>query len=679
MTVVGGMVRGSRAGAGRGARKSAGGREMDRAAGLVIEAVLRTAEGRSALERVGAAGVHRQAVVLLMRAVVEREAERRGLKVGRGRGASWLWTEAAAPDLHRVRLRGVDQRAALEAAGPVEDWRDLGAMYEALLGLSAGVVDGGVLLRRAAGSARRASGSYYTPAAVVEHLLDRALEPALAGARGRAALGVRVCDPACGAGSFLVPALERVARAAGGEPGRGELRSALASVRGVDIDPVAADLCRVALWMRVGDPDLTIAEAGTGIRAADALLADWAALFPDDAGRGYDAVVGNPPFLSQLSARTAHDRERAAALRARFGAAVRPYTDPAALFLLLGVHLVRDGGRVALVLPQSVLASRDAAGVREEVAAAGAVESLWVAGERVFDAGVLVCAPTVHRGGVRGAVRVLRSASFRDVGEVAWTREDAAGTWAPLAAAAMGVPGLPALRGWRLGDYATATADFRDQYYGLRGMVVEDASLGGTDQGRFAPLVTSGLIDPGVCLWGRAAARFDGRKYEAPRVDLDALERTDLAAWSRARRVPKVLLATQTPVLEAAVDETGDWLPAVPVITVVPRRAAWLWHVGAVLNAPVASAWALTRFGGAGLSASAIKLSAAQTLEIPVPAMGADWDAAAGLLREAARSGADRGALLVESARLMCRAYGIPEAEAEALVAWWRRRARLDR
>ena len=85
---------------------------------------------------------------------------------------------------------------------------------------------------------------------------------------------------------------------------------------------------------------------------------------------------------------------------------------------------------------------------------------------------------------------------------------------------------------------ATATADFRDQYYGLVPHVA--------DAGDGAPLVTSGLLDVGRCAWGERPARFARRSFAAPRVPVDALPPA-LQAWAAGRLVPKVLVATQTP------------------------------------------------------------------------------------------------------------------------------------
>ena len=86
---------------------------------------------------------------------------------------------------------------------------------------------------------------------------------------------------------------------------------------------------------------------------ANGLDIDWAAFHSE---HGFDLVISNPPFLSQLSASTT-----------RKGASKRgggPYANSAMEFCLAGVEALRPGGRLAIVLPQSVLASRDTAELR---------------------------------------------------------------------------------------------------------------------------------------------------------------------------------------------------------------------------------------------------------------------------------------------------------------------------
>ena len=159
-----------------------------------------------------------------------------------------------------------------------------------------------------------------------------------------------------------------------------------------------------------------------------------------------------------------------------------------------------------------------------------------------------------------------------------------------------------------LGDIATFTADFRDQYYGLVGAV--------SDCGAGPPLITSGLIEPNECWWGRRTVRFAKKKFAAPRVDLSALTPA-LQRWAAQRLVPKILIASQTRRIEAVVDHEGAWLPSVPVITCTTDR---LDDVEAVLHSEAATEWVRYHAAGSGLSASSVRLTARLLASIPLPA-----------------------------------------------------------
>jgi hypothetical protein len=226
--------------------------------------------------------------------------------------------------------------------------------------------------------------------------------------------------------------------------------------------------------------------------------------------------------------------------------------------------------------------------------------------------------------------------------------------------------------GDRLGSWCAATAGFRDQFYGLAPFVVE-AEDGDDPRPR---LVTCGLLDPARLRWGTASTRFAGRQWRSPVVDLDRLRAEGapaLAAWVTDRLVPKVVVATQTRVLEAAVDEEGRWFPSVPTIAVTPavpgNPAADPWRVAAVVLAPPVSAWALARHGGAALSDDALRVSARQLLDAPLPPAGVDWSAAVGHLTRAAASDGEAAwrAAMQAFGAVMCTAYGV---DGEVLD-WW--------
>ncbi len=417
-------------------------------------------------------------------------------------------------------------------------------------------MDGAAPTHLRGGHARKQLGQWFTPPALVEHVVACATS----GGVGRPIRSV--LDPACGDGRFL-----SVARDVLGEA---------VALTGVDIDDAAVAAARQLL-------------PTARVHHADALGRDWG-------DEQFDLVVGNPPFLNQLASATSRGG------RSRFGGG--PYADAAAEFLALAVRLARpDGGRVALVLPQSLLTARDTAAIRDDVSARGAIVHVWATDQQVFDAAVHVCVLVVELGAASGGRAATRTWGLPPIDRqpvvpgVSWGR------------LLVDAPGdrPPEVRGPRLGDIARFTVDFRDQYYGLIDAVGDDVDG--------PPLVTSGLIDPGVCRWGTRPVRFAKRAFAAPRVDLDRLS-PKLQGWAASRLVPKILIANQTPVIEAVVDRDGAWLPSVPVLTCT---ADDLDLVFSVLSEPGATTWVREHAAGSGLSPRSVRLTPTLLASIPLP------------------------------------------------------------
>lgn len=451
-----------------------------------------------------------------------------------------------------------------------------------------------------------------------------------------------VADPAVGGGAFLLAAASRLP----GTPGE-----VVARLRGVDTDPLAVAVTVAALevWAHGAAP------AADAVRVADFLAGSpvW--------HRAPDVITGNPPFLSQLRSDTVRDDARRRSLRERWPD-VGGYVDESAAFLLAAVDEVAPAGVVGLVQPSSVLAARDATPVRARLREQAPLTGLWVDGEQRFDAAVDTVALVVRKGVDGGRLR-------RTVGtsrETAAVEVPSGPSWGRLLAGTTGVPAIDeeGLR-WRdrLGDMARVTSGFRDEFYGLRDAVSEDPA--GSPR-----LVTSGLIDPLRLEWGARVCRFDRRRWGHPVVDLDSVDPA-IASWVADRLVPKLLVASQTRVLEVVVDSDGSLVPCTPVISVEPvETAPSLWHLAAVLSSPVAAALVASDAAGSALSRDAMRVSTRAVAALPLPARGAQWDAAAETAQRAQR---DRDVdALHDTARRMLAAYGV--APRRDLFDWWQAR-----
>jgi hypothetical protein len=188
--------------------------------------------------------------------------------------------------------RGSPPRRVNYAALDVEE---LGSVYESLLefhphiGGGPGAPTFELLL---AGKERRSTGSHYTPPQLVAPLIEHALEPVLnerlataktREQKERAVLGLKVCDMAAGSGHFLLAAARRLAkelarvRTDEDEPAPERVREATRDVishaiYGVDKNPLAVELCRVALWLESNAEGKPLTFLDHRIRCGDSLV-----------------------------------------------------------------------------------------------------------------------------------------------------------------------------------------------------------------------------------------------------------------------------------------------------------------------------------------------------------------------------------------------------------------------
>lgn len=391
------------------------------------------------------------------------------------------------------------------------------------------------------------------------------------------------------------------------------------------------------------------------------------------AGGGFDCIVGNPPFLSRLAAATAACPATAALLRQRTGGSIRGYADASAAFLLLWSRHLRRGGRLAMVQPHSLLASRDTSAVRRSLLEHAALAGLWVAGEPVFErTGVLTCVPTLVAGESPPEIARTRGREFERMPPLAVEQEairDAA-TWSQFAADLASLPAIELPRSAALGALAIASADFRDEYYAIAAAIVDSREPGG--EAADPPILTSGLVDLACCGWGEREVRIHHRRWLSPRLCRDRLDPRH-ASWLARRLVPKAILATQTRVLEVLVDETGRYLPCTPLISIEPRRREDLWLVAAAAASPAACLLLRRLYAGTSLARDAIKPTAAAIRSVPLPADRERWERGAAALRHAhlAEDPAKRREHLLRFAEEMSRAAAAREEDARILEAWW--------
>ena len=329
-------------------------REMRRRARRALEIVLpalprvSTARDEGRLFELAIAAVLRESVLVC--------AEQKGLDARRLREGR-LFEPPSLPDVDREELSATFSGVELPDARRLT-WKDLpieaiGTIYETLNACRVRPDTTGAALSIEPDGKRKQSGSFYTPLALTRVVATLALER-LDGPRRSAP---RVCDPAMGAGAFLLEAWRQLSvadehrRSGGGG-------AALASdcLHGVDRSWLAVAVAEASLWLLIADPEASPRELGKNLRVGDSLRGfDWEREFSPvfSGGEGFDVVVGNPPWVA-FAGRAAQPLEPSVRqFYARRYAAWRGYPTLHGLFLERATQIARSGV-IALVVPSPI-------------------------------------------------------------------------------------------------------------------------------------------------------------------------------------------------------------------------------------------------------------------------------------------------------------------------------------
>jgi type I restriction-modification system DNA methylase subunit len=210
------------------------------------------------------------------------------------------------------------------------------------------------------GSARSSSGSHYTPDELVQplikHSLDYVIEDRLNSSdkkseKEKALLSIKVCDVACGSGHILLNAARRIGaelakvRTGEDQPSPAPLRQAIRDViksciYGVDKNPLAVELCKVALWLEAHNPGEPLNFLDHHIKCGDAIvgLAHKEELENGIADEAFKKMPGDDKDIrAELAKRNKEERKHAEKRKvfyehSEFGSIDRSFTDISKVF-----------------------------------------------------------------------------------------------------------------------------------------------------------------------------------------------------------------------------------------------------------------------------------------------------------------------------------------------------------
>jgi type I restriction-modification system DNA methylase subunit len=314
----------------------------------------------------------------------------------------------------------------------------LGQIYEQFLGKVIRLTAGGNAKVEEKPEVRKAGGVYYTPTFIVTTIVVNTLGKLLLGLTPKEAARLKILDPACGSGTFLLGAYQYLLDwylnwymtndFEKWSKGRNAVlvqskdswkltvekkkEILLNNIYGVDIDPQAVEVTKLSLLLKViEDPgqlsyldERILPDLGKNIQCGNSLIGpdywegkmpgmiseeeralvnafDWKARFPEVfAQGGFDVVVGNPPYVL---GRETFDEGMKRYLSQGYDSFGGKY-DLYIYFTEKAISLLMANGKFGFIIPNTLLANENAIKLRQLILDKTQLDLIRVFDKRVF-------------------------------------------------------------------------------------------------------------------------------------------------------------------------------------------------------------------------------------------------------------------------------------------------------
>ena len=263
-----------------------------------------------------------------------------------------LFDDSELPKLSELSCKNEDILEAVRNLTLIEEERvlkrinyldlgvsEIGSIYESLLDYSPKVfaaeqeiegqkVPANAFVLDPSGATRKTSGSYYTNPRLIDELIKSALKPVFeeklskTTEKEKALLSIKVCDPACGSGAFLIAANNFLGkelaklRTSQPEPSDKEVKRATRDVLqhciyGVDLNPLATELAKVSLWINTSVEDMPLNFLDHHMKCGNSLIGVTPPLLnsgiPDEAFNPLEGDDKN--FAKQMKSKNSFERK----------------------------------------------------------------------------------------------------------------------------------------------------------------------------------------------------------------------------------------------------------------------------------------------------------------------------------------------------------------------------------
>lgn len=518
---------------------------------------------------------------------------------------------------------------------------------------------------------RRREGIYYTPDYIVQYIVQNTVGAYLAeheerlkeeyglkediqsktyARRERQAYlqyqtilqGIRIIDPACGSGAFLVYAFdyllkqnERVDAILGGTFAGTEqyVRDILRNnLFGVDLNSESVEITKLSLWLKTAQRGKKLTALDQNIKCGNSLINDgtitktafdWTAEFPKVmANGGFDVVVGNPPYVSAIEMNR-HLPERDRTFMRRNYETARGAVDLYIYFFERGIQVLKSGGKLGFITPNRWLSIPYGEALRTWLLKEVRVESMLNCSDsRVFpDAATYPVVTILTKTEMGNKTYKITAGHLEEMTAIPATEQHDSTDLSSLPQNIWGFllnNKLPVTQ--RVFDQAVSLAKVGEINATSTAAEADDYAAFISDQAPGQKIINTGTIDPYTTMWGLGTFTKQGTQYRTPYLDLDKVSEGRRKLYES----PKIIVSKVALRCESVYDGGGQYA-SIDTNCVHTFSEAFLpEYVAAWMNSRLFTYVFTCLFDGARMSGGYLSFSAPNLRATPIAKISTD-------------------------------------------------------
>ena len=518
------------------------------------------------------------------------------------------------------------------------DWIDadiLGQVYEQYLGKILAQTKSGKSRLKNGQAHRKEEGIYYTPTYVVDYIVNNTLGNLLRNKRIDAKK-IKVLDPACGSGSFLIKAFDYLRSSLYlddesairriDEQGMYSVKTTILknNIYGVDLDPKAVEITKLNLLLKAAEKFRKLPEdIELHIKHGNSLIDDesvaglvafkWIGHFQEGS---FDVVIGNPPYINAMQLTKSVGEEVKEYWKKKFATARGAY-DIYVLFFEEALKICKDGGFVSFITPNKYLSSPYGEALREHITKNyKLVKIVDLSRVKVFDdPAVYPVITIIQKSKPTKEYTIISERMLSEDTKDKKTYEISSKTltalpnhiWGILLSDNVTVIKRIFAKCKPLEEVAevqaTSTAAEADEYSGY----INENKSG-------LPIINTGTIDRYLTTYGITKFMNKGQKLQMPHLDASKISDKRRGLY----QTPKIVLAKLALRIEGFVDDVGAYASINTNCIHTPKKDYSIEYLAGLINSKLMSFIYSELFSGLKMSAGYFQFQAPQIRILPI-------------------------------------------------------------